>query len=45
MDVVENGTYSLWRTYRAWNILMNFIFGHLNGKNYIKEDGARRFTK
>jgi hypothetical protein len=32
MDVVENGTYSLWRTNKAWNIPMTSIFDHLNGK-------------
>jgi len=31
MDVVGNGTYSLWRTNKAWNIPTSSIFDHLNG--------------
>jgi len=32
MDVVENGTYSLQKVSRAWNIPMNSISNHLNEK-------------
>jgi len=32
MDVVENGTYSLRRASRAWNIPMSSISNHLNEK-------------
>jgi hypothetical protein len=39
MDVVENGTYSLWRANMAWNIPMNSIFYHLNGKTRSRKMG------
>jgi hypothetical protein len=32
MDVIENGTFSLQRANKAWNIPMNSISNHLNGK-------------
>ncbi len=32
MDAIENGTYSLERVSKAWNILMSSISDHLNGK-------------
>ncbi len=41
MDVVENGTYSLWRAKRAWNIPMSSISYHLNGKTISKKMGPR----
>ncbi len=41
MDVVENGTYSLRKTSRAWNILMNSIFDHLNGKPISRKMGPK----
>jgi hypothetical protein len=41
MDVVENGTYSLWRARRAWNIPMSSIFYHLNGKTKSKKMGPK----
>jgi len=41
MDVVENGTYSLWRAKRAWNIPMSSISYHLNGKTRSKKMGPR----
>jgi hypothetical protein len=37
MDVVENGTYSLWRANRAWNIPMSSIYDHLNGNTRSKK--------
>jgi hypothetical protein len=39
MGVVENGTYSLWRANMAWNIPMNSIFDHLNGKTRSRKMG------
>ncbi len=30
MDVVENGTYSLRKASKAWNIPMSFVFDYLN---------------
>jgi hypothetical protein len=41
MDVVENGTYSLQRVNRAWNILMSSISDHLNGKTRQWKMGLR----
>jgi hypothetical protein len=32
VDVVKNGTYSLQKVSRAWNIPMNSISNHLNEK-------------
>ncbi len=39
MDVVENGTYSLQRTNRVWNISMSSISDHLNGKPISRKMG------
>jgi len=39
MDVVENGTYSLQKASRAWNIPMSSIFDHLNGKPISRKMG------
>jgi hypothetical protein len=41
MDVVENGTYYLQRANMAWNIPMNSISDHLNGKTRSKKMGTR----
>jgi uncharacterized membrane protein len=32
MDVVEKMTHSLKRANKMWNIILNSIFDHLNGK-------------
>jgi hypothetical protein len=39
MDVVENGTYTLGTANRAWNIPMNSISDHMNGKTKSKKMG------
>ncbi len=39
MDVVERGTHSLRRTNKSWNIPMNFLSNHLNGKTRSKKMG------
>ncbi len=39
MDVVENGTYSLRKASRAWNIPMSFVFDHLNEKPISRKMG------
>jgi hypothetical protein len=41
MDVVENGTYSLRRASRAWNIPMSYILDHLNGKTRSRKMGPK----
>ncbi len=39
MDVVENGTYSLQKASRAWNIPTSSISDHLNGKPISRKMG------
>jgi hypothetical protein len=37
MDAIENGTFSLWKANKAWNIPMSSISNHLNGKTRSKK--------
>jgi hypothetical protein len=39
MDVVEKGTHSLRRTNKSWNIPMNSLSNHLNGKTRFRKMG------
>jgi len=39
MDVIENGTFSLQRANKAWNIPMSSISNHLNGKTKSRKMG------
>ncbi len=41
MDAIENGTFSLWRASRAWNIPMSSNSNHLNGKTISRKMGPR----
>jgi hypothetical protein len=41
MYVVERGTCSLKRAIRSWNIPLNLLFDHMNGKTRFLEDGAK----
>jgi hypothetical protein len=41
MDAIENGTFSLRRASRAWNIPMSSISNHLNGKTKSRKIGPR----
>jgi hypothetical protein len=46
MDVIENGTHSMKRASKSWNIPMNSFTNHLNGKTKSKKMGPRGvFTK
>jgi hypothetical protein len=37
MDAIENGTFSLCKASRAWNIPMSSISNHLNGKTISRK--------
>jgi hypothetical protein len=37
MDVVERGSHSLRRANKSWNIPMNSLLNHLNGKTRLKK--------
>jgi len=39
MDAIENGTFSLRRANKAWNIPMGCISNHLNGKTRSRKMG------
>ncbi len=41
MDVVERGTHSLRRVNRLWNIPMNSLIDHLNGKTKSRKMGLK----
>jgi len=41
MDAIENGTFSLRRANKAWNIPMGSIFNQLNGKTRSRKMGLR----
>jgi hypothetical protein len=42
MDVIENGTHSMMKVGKSWNIPMSSLTDHLNGNTKSKEDGAKR---
>jgi hypothetical protein len=41
MDVIVRGTHSIRRANKSWNILMNSLANHLNGKTKSKKMGPR----
>jgi len=41
MEVIERGTYSLRRPSKSWNIPMNSLANHLNGKTKSRKMGPR----
>jgi hypothetical protein len=41
MDVVERGTHSLRKVNKSWDIPMNSITNHLNGKTIFRKMGQK----